>query len=419
MYFLAWALAALRLAAADPFQIALAARAQSDFDRVELAAAPTLVDAARCVQSQAAVVPVTAPYSLPLIHFRKGYCALTGALISKDAAAFAEAAAAFDQSLATYAAIPRERKAPPEPTPAAVAAVGAIARLASGADGQELVLLDRRLDEARRSGACPAQVMPVPMCLDILAAAAAWQGWIAIKHGRFADASGHFAKHASLGWDVWLAGRRQYEGKRYDAAADAYARAFEIWSATEKNPPRRIPSSLEPPGAPVQALVDLGAARIAAGNLRSAVTALDVAARRDPNRSWTFFLRGRAREDSGDAGGALADYNLAGRTALASQRDDATGAGRFYRGVWSFRRGDAERAEEEFAEALNAGLPSELALDAAAWRALVAVSAGGCEASREKLESVLPGTSPFFPKKEARTALASCPQAPAKLSEVR
>ena len=83
------------------------------------------------------------------------------------------------------------------------------------------------------------------------------------------------------------------------------------------------------------------------------------------------------------------------------------------------RRADPDAAETEFADAQNAGLPARLAADVTAWRALAAVAAGSCGASREKLESAASLASPFFPKKEARAAVASCGPAPARLSEAR
>src|SRR5689334_15720301 len=64
------------LRATDEQQLALALRAQSDFDRVQRAAGPELPDATRCEQSQAAWLPVAPPADLAPAHFRKGYCTL-------------------------------------------------------------------------------------------------------------------------------------------------------------------------------------------------------------------------------------------------------------------------------------------------------------------------------------------------------
>jgi len=70
------------LLATDPVQLALALKAQTDFDRVELSPTPQLSDSENCVQSQAAALSVSAPEELALIYFRKAYCALTGATVT-------------------------------------------------------------------------------------------------------------------------------------------------------------------------------------------------------------------------------------------------------------------------------------------------------------------------------------------------
>jgi tetratricopeptide (TPR) repeat protein len=408
------------LVAADPRQLALATRAQTDFDRVHLSSAPVLEDAARCVQSQAAVLPVTAPESLPLLHFRQGYCALTGALLSHDRRGFDDAARSFDQALATWAARPRDKKALPEPEPAAVVALAAIARLAlGGVPDAGLEAAGARLEEARRSGACPAAVMPAAECRDILAVAAVWQGWVAVGRDRLEDAGNLFPSDRAPGWKAWAEGRLAFGRRQYTEAAEAFARAVDAWSALEKNRTARIPDGLRPPVDLASALTDLGGARIAAADPRVAISPLDAAVRRDPNRPRAWFLRARARGLTGDAGGALADLNMAARTALAGAGEHSTGEGRFYRGIWSFLKGDLEAAESEFAEAQNAGLPLDLAADASAWRALAAVQGGSCGTSREKLESALALASPFFPKAHARAAAASCGRSPARVSEVR
>jgi hypothetical protein len=62
----------LAASAADENLLALALRAQSDFDRVELSATASLPETLACVQSQAMVLPVTRPTEMSLIYYRKG-----------------------------------------------------------------------------------------------------------------------------------------------------------------------------------------------------------------------------------------------------------------------------------------------------------------------------------------------------------
>src|SRR5215469_15355730 len=97
-------LAATALFAADEQQIALMLKAQSDFDRVQLAATPPLRDAATCIQTQAALLTVALPEDVPMVHFRKGYCTLANATITRDPADFKNAAAEFDKAIETWPA---------------------------------------------------------------------------------------------------------------------------------------------------------------------------------------------------------------------------------------------------------------------------------------------------------------------------
>ena len=77
-------------------------KAQSDFDRVQLAPTPSLRDTSACVQTQAALLTVALPEDLPLVHFRKGYCTLAGAALRHDKADFHAAAAEFDKAIETW-----------------------------------------------------------------------------------------------------------------------------------------------------------------------------------------------------------------------------------------------------------------------------------------------------------------------------
>ena len=90
------ALTAATLSAAYEQRLALAIQAQSQFDRVELAAAaPDLRDTIQCTQAQAALLPVALPEELAALHYRKGFCTLAGAAITRNTAQFADAAAEF------------------------------------------------------------------------------------------------------------------------------------------------------------------------------------------------------------------------------------------------------------------------------------------------------------------------------------
>jgi hypothetical protein len=128
----------------------------------------------------------------------------------------------------------------------------------------------------------------------------------------------------------------------------------------------------------------------------------------DPSNARAIYLRGRARELAGQADAALADYNLASRTAFANATDLASGEAHLYRGILLLRRKDPARAEDEFSSALNFAIPAKMRADAEAWRHMAAVKSGSCTASRGLLEESLARVSPYFPKSEARAALAAC-----------
>src|SRR5262249_28339325 len=87
---------------ADENLLALALRAQTDFDRVELAAVPSLPDTLACAQSQAMVLPVTRPAELSLIYYRKGYCELVNGSVSGNRAEYREAVHDFEKAVQAW-----------------------------------------------------------------------------------------------------------------------------------------------------------------------------------------------------------------------------------------------------------------------------------------------------------------------------
>src|SRR5947209_5320680 len=92
------------LGAKDPERLALELRAQTDFDRVRMMALPTLAGAGGCVQSQAALLSVSAPEDVPLYRYRKGYCELAQAVVTNSADEFLAAAADFDAAMEAWPA---------------------------------------------------------------------------------------------------------------------------------------------------------------------------------------------------------------------------------------------------------------------------------------------------------------------------
>ncbi len=205
--------------------------------------------------------------------------------------------------------------------------------------------------------------------------------------------------------------RRSFDAGSYADAASGYARAIEIWKSIWVQP--SILRALGPhPNVPV-ALADLGGAQLLAGDPAAAIRTLDISIKADPSdaadeRCSCRRGRRRARELSGQNDAALADYNLASRTAFAAAQDLASGEAHLYRGILFYRRKDFAHAEDEFSSALNFEVTPSLRQDATAWRHLSAVAGGSCVSAREFLDGSLARVSPFFPKQEARSLAAAC-----------
>jgi tetratricopeptide (TPR) repeat protein len=365
------------LFAADERRLALLAGAQTAFDRVERAAAPQLADASACVQAQAATLAVALPAEQPVLHFRKGYCELAVAAVTRTPSQFIDAAAELDRSGATMLAW--------------------IARQAGQVNGQP---------DWARPDTCGSS------CELFVPTASLWLGWLDLRRDDPDGAARHFAALPESGWPALVAGRKAFQAGRYPDAAARYGEALNAWMRGQRlaNPPLAL--RLAPPADIAQLLTELGGAQLLSGDPRTAVATLDLAVQTSSSAASpsarAYFLRARAKELAGQPEPALADYNLASRTAFANAADLASGEAHLYRGILLYRRRDYGRAEEEFASALNFEIPAALRPDASAWRHLSAVASGFCGASRQYLERSLPAVSPYFPKEEARAAAAGC-----------
>jgi len=410
---IAWALTFFTVAtlfAADERQLALVLKAQSDFDRVELSATPQVQEASACVQSQAGLLPVTAPEELALIHYRKGYCTLVGATSSNDQSGYLAAAAEFDQAVESWPLRFRNggKKRPPEPLSSGLQVLASIARLRAGMDDRAMERAQREISAAVQAAACVSTVMPPDFCREVLATGRQWLGWMALRAGNLDLAATEFSGFAAAGWPAWVAGRKAFDSGNYAGTVVQYTQAMQIWKPIWQAPGPAFLKGLGPRPDLILALTERGGAELLAGETKSAIATLDEAIKADPADARALFLRGRARELGGQKEQALGDYNLASRTAFANARDLASGEAHLYRGIMLYRRRDFVRAEEEFSSALNFEIPAAIRSDAIAWRRLAAVAGGACVTAREYLAPALAAASPYFPKEEARAMLASC-----------
>jgi tetratricopeptide (TPR) repeat protein len=397
-------LGATFLYGADEQRLAVTVAAESAFARVQLAADPALHDVSACVQAEAALLPVASPQELPVAHFRKGYCLLATAASTGDAADFSAAANEFDKAMGTWAAsAPKNRVA--EPIPAPVLVLASVARLrAASASGSE-DLARNAIAAALAEPTCGSSMLTPAFCQRVLRTGREWLGWMALRRGDLNEAAIQFAGSTGTGWPEWVAGRESFVHERYGEAAADYRRAIELLHPESLSLARR----LGPPSNQAEELVELGGAQLLAGDATGAIASLDAAVRMDPTAARAFFLRGRAKELKGQTEAALADYNLAARTAFAGAKDLASGEAHLYRGILYYRRKDYSHAEDEFASALNFTIAGGMRPDAVAWRHLAAVAGGSCGASRLYLEQSLRTVSPYFPAEEAQQAAAGCP----------
>jgi tetratricopeptide (TPR) repeat protein len=397
----------LALSAADDARLALALKAQSEFDRVTLAATPDLRETLACVQTQASLLPLTSPEELPLIHYHKGFCTLAGATVTHNANEFTEAAVEFDKAIEAWPARARlgDKKKAPETVPSALYVLSSLARLNAGLDDPSLDRAQTQIASFVENPVCSSNIMPKAFCGDVLQTGRQWLGWMVLRHDFLEDAARYFAGSSGTGWPEWVAGRKAFLARRYPEAASQYRQAIDL----QKMEATSMTGRLAPrPDLPAE-LTGLGGAQLLAGNNAAAIATLDEAVKADPSSARALYLRARAKESAGQMDASMADYSLASRTAFANAKDLASGEAHLYRGIMLYRRKDYGHAEDEFASALNFEIPNGLRDDATAWRHLAAVAGGSCDASRQRLERSLSTVSPYFPKDEARTLMAACP----------
>jgi len=352
------------------------ASAQAAFERVESVTSPPLADASACLQTQAAVLAVALPGEESELHYRKGFCELAVAAVTRDPSAFTDAAAELDKAGANMLAW-LARRAGHLPGPAA------------------------EQPAWNEPDSCPKS------CEPLLPVAKVWKGWAALNAGNAIAAAVQFDARPNSGWPPYIAGLMAFRGGRYAESTARYREALEIWTRDQQETNPTLALRLSPPEDVPQLLTELGGALILAGDPRGAIAQLDRAAQASP-KARAFFLRARAKEMTGQSEAALADYNLASRAAFADANDLASGEAHLYRGIMLYRRKDYLKAEEEFASALNFEIAPTMRPDAAAWRHLSAVASGFCGASRQYLEKSLPSVSPYFPKAEAEAMAAGC-----------
>jgi tetratricopeptide (TPR) repeat protein len=398
------------LYAADPLQLTLAVKAQSDYDKVALAPLPQLADTGNCIQSQAAALPLSVPEELSLLYFRRGYCTLANATITGNREEYATAAADFERAIEAWPARMRKpsKKQTPEPVSSALRILPWVARLHTSMDAPAQQQAQQQIAAAVEAASCTSNVMPATQCEQIVNTGHEWLGWMALGRRDLAAAAQQFASTRDTGWPEWVDGQRQFEQGNYAEAVRQERRAISAWKAMWQDGGPTLVRRLGPaPNLPI-ALTDLGGAQLLAGDYRGAIATLDASLKARPGNPAALYRRALAHDAAGESDAALADYGMASRVAFADTKELASGEAHLYRGIMLFRRKDFARAEDEFSSALNFEIPETLRPDAQAWRHMAAVAGGSCLSEKDLLTRGLASVSPYFPKQEARQMASVC-----------
>src|ERR1017187_4744081 len=199
---------------ADDLQLAVALKAQSAFERVELTARPRIPDADVCLQAQAAALALAPPEERSLLYYRKGYCSFAEAGAAQSPAQFLAAATEFDKAIEAWPLRMRKGAKHPvaEPVSAPLRVFAAIARLHTGADPAVVSAAQQEIAAALESSSCTSNLMPAALCGKVLSAGAQWQGWFALRDNNLDDAWGRFSGNPSSGWTAWVRGRQDFNG---------------------------------------------------------------------------------------------------------------------------------------------------------------------------------------------------------------
>ena len=391
-------------------ELALVSRAVSDYERVNLAPRPELKDAIACVQSQAALLPITKPEQQYLVHFRKGLCELVAGRLRNSAKEYGDAVGDLQQTISKWPAVSPTGS---ETVTAAVRVALTVARLHAAGEEPDFESLGRDLEAVTARPRCPGtQLMTISECERYVNLGRIWLGWIRFRQGRLAESEEILQKVPMTLWHQRVAGLNAFDRGRYSEAVWRFERAY---AAT---PETGIPGIVIPRAESARMQYEFAVALAFAGQPARALETVNEAIKGDPTNAQALFLRARLRELAGQSKDAQADYELASRTAFANVNTPfESGYAHYYRGVSLFRRKNFARAEDAFSSALNFEIAEAAKPDVQAWRAMAAVAGGACDVAATELRANLPQTSPLFPTREAEELLAAC--APRAITENR
>jgi tetratricopeptide (TPR) repeat protein len=389
------------------------AKARADFEKVDSEAIPTIPSTLACVQSNAAAMPVVRPDELHLVHYRKGYCELFGALPSGDSEGFQAAARDFAETIANWP------KKAPSPPPGGLRALIAISHLEQGRMADSYPDTARDLEAVVESACAPTSIMATIFCNDVTNTARTWLGWLSYRKNEFAEAARILGplSHANPPnpWPLWISARIAQQQNRLDEATALYERALAAVEAALKSPNPDVVTLLGPKLDPAYIYYQLAIADYSRQRYDSAIHRLDNAIKGSPGNSYAIFLRARSKEASHLNVAAMEDYALAAQTAR-SRHETAWNVGQanYYRALLLYQAKDYARAEAEFSNAVSGRLGEIPTADATAWRSLAGLAARGCVPGLDQIESAVKAASSQFPKDQANAMVFDCQMKQAK-----
>lgn len=382
----------------------LASKASLDFDKVDAAPIPAVADTMSCVQSNAAAIPVVRAEERYLLHYRKGYCELFGAVLTGNSEGFRAAVTDFNETVANW---PKKMVASP---PAGLRALTAIARIEQGRMVDSYPDMLKDLTSIAADPNCSATpVMSTTFCSALLETVRTWLGWLAYRKSDFAQATQLLEASAGSPWNLFVSGRVAQDQKRLAEAANLYQKALSVWAGAQKSPNPDVVTLLGPKLDMAAVYYQLGLLDFANQHYESAIARFDAVLKETPRNSYAIFLRARSKESLRLYGPALDDYGLAVQTARASNDSSWNiGQAHYSRGLLLYRAKDFARAEAEFSSAAGSRLADIPQSDVAAWRAMAFVAGGGCKVPLDGLESAAKAASTQFPKAEADALVFDC-----------
>ena len=414
--FLATGLSSTAAFAAD--SVAAAIRANSDFEVVDRSPRPSATDAQACVKSHEALIGVSKPDDLYLVHYRSGYCTLFWALATGESLLYQRSAQEFAHAVASY---PKSKG----PAPAGIRILQIIARLEQGRTAGSYPDTQMQLKSLVADTACTTSAaMQASFCLQLIDVARTWVAWLSFEREDYPEALRTFSMHAGArlangaqAWQSIIEGQSSLKQAPKEENAAALDKGLRRWIDARDDPVPDMVILFGPRPNLAGLYLQLANLNDALGKHSAAIAAYDIALRENPSLSRALFLRGKSKEALELWQTALADYALAFEVAQTHNDTSwAAGDAKFRRGVVFFRAKDYKAAQAEFSAALGSPLSEVSRADLTAWRVMAAVAGGDCT-SAGVLETSTRAASDLFPKVQANHSAFECRLAEAKSVE--